>query len=551
MTQKNKTLSVFENTLRLNKCATMDVFKTNNGLTNFKPFKESENIQTAKAFPAVVNKNNTAYLEATEGGTTTTKSYRVAVLFSGGPAPGGHNVIAGLKKIFQGPHCLYGVKAGPKGLLQGDLFVLTDDCVANKFNLGGFDLLGSDRTKIKTEAQFECVKKTVLTYKLNAIVIIGGDDSNTNALFLAEKLAELDCQVIGVPKTIDGDLQVGNLLPISFGFDTACKVYSEMVGNILQDTPSSRKYWHVVKLMGRSASHIALEVGLKTRAQITLISEEVLAQKLTLKSLAQQIADVVIKRSKAGKNYGVILIPEGLIEFIPEYRDLIQRLNDVIAINEKELTALNAADRFSYIVKHLSKDQQQLMQSMPVAVRDCLLMDRDAHGNVQVSQIPTEELVIYYVEDIINKQVPFNTNRHFFGYEGRCAAPSCFDASLTYNLGLCAASLIVAGKTAYMAAISNLTDGGKAYGIPLLDLVHCEKRDGKDTYVIKKALVDLNSPAYQFFKKEQANRDLTDDDFTHPGPIQFFGDKQLTDCIPETVSLNQGYRANCFDLGVH
>eukprot|EP01048_Picozoa_sp_COSAG05_P015838 COSAG05_NODE_1959_length_3783_cov_1.671010_3_plen_505_part_01 len=456
------------------------------------------------------------------------ETQRVAILFSGGPAPGGHNVVAGVKALLPAPHVLYGVKAGPKGLLAGDLFELSDEEIAEKLNLGGFDLLGSDRTKIKTKEQFDQVRKTVQRFSLTGIIVVGGDDSNTNALLLAEQLEDLSCQVIGVPKTIDGDLQVGDLLPISFGFDTASKVYAELVGNILQDTPSSRKYWHVVKLMGRSASHIALEVGLKTRPAVTLISEAVLAKKQRLQDLVAEIAQVIEARAKAGKHYGVILVPEGLIEFIPEYQVLIQQLNRVMARLAARLEASDASQRYDIVYRELDEAGQDLLDAMPANVRDSLLMDRDAHGNVQVSQIPTESLLIHALNRVLAKEVAFKSNTHFFGYEGRCAAPSLFDAALTYNMGLCASALLLNQKSAYMACVSDLTTGGQAYGVSLANLVQEEERGEEKVRVIEKALVTLDSPAYQALEAFEQQRDVTEDDFVHPGPIQFFGDEALT-----------------------
>ncbi|MEK9658230.1 MAG: diphosphate--fructose-6-phosphate 1-phosphotransferase [bacterium] len=538
--------TVFESALLSLRPPTLACFRGQEGVKAC-DFKKDDQQRAGFDFSGSTDKQ--CLLRADVGNGQAKLVQRVAVLFSGGPAPGGHNVIAGLKALLPDPHILYGVKAGPKGLLEGDFLELDDEKVASKLNLGGFDLLGSDRTKIKTEEQFAQVKDVVQRFSLTALVVIGGDDSNTNALLLAEALLPLGCKVIGVPKTIDGDLQVSDLLPISFGFDTAAKVYAELVGNILQDTPSSRKYWHVVKLMGRSASHIALEVGLKTKAPVTVISEAVLANKQRLVDVAQSIADVVKKRAEFGKNYGVILLPEGLIEFIPEYQQLIQNINGVFARLSTSLEGKDEEKRFELIYAALDSDDQDVLDEMPVSVRSALFKDRDSHGNVQVSQIPTEELIIHAVRELLPEAVPFATNTHFFGYEGRCAAPSLFDAALTYNLGLCAASLILAEKTGVMAAISELDSGGVAYGIPLAALVTTECRDGKDVTVIKKALVDLDSPAYQALVTFQNEADPCDDHFVHPGPIQFFGDKTLTHTMPETVRLNQGYDVSEFDMG--
>ncbi len=452
-------------------------------------------------FPKLAIKCKGTVLKAVRSQEPTPSGHRIAVLFSGGPAAGGHNVIAGLKQYLGDTNVLYGVKAGPKGLIQGDLVELTSEMVDSVQNLGGFDLLGSDRTKIKTDEQLKAVKAVVEKFKLNGIVIIGGDDSNTNAAVLAEYLIASNCAVIGVPKTIDGDLQFGSYLPISFGFDTATKIYAELVGNILQDTPSSRKYWHFVKVMGRSASHVALEVALQTKATLTLISEEVAASKLSLSDVVDQIANVVISRAKKGMNYGVVVIPEGLIEVVPEFNQLVHT------------------------------------------------QERDSHGNVKVSQIDTDALLVELTEKRVKELDPtvkFEANRHFFGYEGRCGAPSRFDAAYTYNLGLTAAALIVAGYTGYIVAISNLDRGGLPLAIPLLTMISVEHRDGKDIPVIQKALVTLDSPAFKFFASRRESWAQADV-FCSPGPRQFWGPVAYQ--IPITVALNQGFDELMFRFG--
>ena len=550
--EKKKVVSLFENELQNLSIPKMAIFGTesaikvpffrkNPTLASFSSGQEAE-------FKQIDDAGHTAILEADDTQLDTKHVQRIAVLFSGGPAAGGHNVVAGLKAMLPEPHVLFGVKAGPKGLLAGDLFELSIELVQQKANLGGFDLLGSDRTKIKSDAQFEQVEAVVKRFKLTGLVVVGGDDSNTNALFLADRLLPLGCKVIGVPKTIDGDLQLGAYLPISFGFDTACKVYAELVGNILQDTPSSRKYWHFVKLMGRSASHIALEVALKTQAQYCVISEAVLKEGLTLADLATRIADVIRQRHDAGKNYGVVLIPEGLIEFIPEFRRLISHLNRVMGRLESQCKGLDAQARLTLFQSELDADDVALLNSLPSEVRACLMMDRDSHGNVQVSQIPTELLLIHAVKAALGETLPCHTNQHFFGYEGRCAAPSRFDAAFTFNLGLCAAALLLNEKSGYMAAISDLNSGGKAYGLPLAAMVQKEARGDAEVMVIEKALVDLESPAYLAWQALQAERDVTQDDFLHPGPIQFFGPECLTHSLPKTVCLNQGYSDEHFSF---
>ncbi|MGC8765937.1 MAG: diphosphate--fructose-6-phosphate 1-phosphotransferase [Brevinematia bacterium] len=521
-----------------------------------------------KEFPKTVKETENKILKGTKGNVSASGK-RVAVLFSGGPAAGGHNVIIGLKKILGDNNTLFGVKNGPKGLLEGTLFEIKEEDIKRILNTGGFDFLGTDRTKIKTEEQFQAVKKTVKDYNLNGIVVIGGDDSNTNAAILAEFLYDDGVQVIGVPKTIDGDLQIGDILPISFGFDTATKIYSELVGNILQDTPSSRKYWHFIKLMGRSASHVALEVALQTHPAITLISEEVEAKNMSLSKIVENICEVIIKRAANGINHGVIVIPEGLIEFIPEMKRLISELNDLMGKFGEDISQMfSFEEKKDFIYKKLSADAAKLMASLPDEFERMLLLDRDAHGNLQVSQIPTEKLLLMMVEEKINeikhhpeevkylnidekgieriKKFKFATNNHFFGYEGRCGAPSIFDASYTLNLGLCAGSLILDGKTGYIATVTDFDKGGSVLALPLTGLLNVEKRHGKNEMVIKKGLVEVDSPAFKFFekrRKEWAEKDL----FANPGPRQLWGPTSRQ--IPFTVALNRGYSSLDFNIG--
>ncbi|MDD4527649.1 MAG: diphosphate--fructose-6-phosphate 1-phosphotransferase [Candidatus Margulisbacteria bacterium] len=471
----------------------------------------------------------------------------VAVLFSGGPAAGGHNVVVGLKKILGNSNTLYGIKAGPKGLLKGDLFEVTEKDIASIINTGGFGFLGSDRTKIKTDEQFEMVKSTCKKYALNAIVVIGGDDSNTNAALLAEYLYDMGVQVIGCPKTIDGDLQVGDLLPISFGFDTATKIYAELVGNILQDTPSSRKYWHFIKLMGRSASHVALEVALQTKPAVCLISEEIEAKNMSLDDIINSIAKVVVTRSKKGINYGVVLIPEGIIEFIPEMKTLVAELNEKIAEFSEILANKNREEKRDFIYQKLSATNTKLMASLPDYIEDMLLTERDSHGNLQVSLIPTERLIIEMVHRRVKEMdfdVPFHQQQHFFGYEGRCGAPTLFDATYTYNLGLTAGSLILAGKTGYIASVTSFDTGMTVLGIPLTGLLNVERRHCNDEMVIEKALVKLDSPAFQFFESRREDW-ATQNLFNSPGPMQLWGPSAKQ--MPMTVALNRGYKTLNFD----
>jgi len=537
-----KNNSPFENNIRKIEVPVFKRFQSNGKLAplSFEPtgktLDTNSSAAVAKAFTKVVGANKNQLLSGSKTNNKPAAGKRVAVLFSGGPAAGGHNVVAGLKAILGKNNTLLGVKAGPKGLLEGALFEITDEAVKNILNTGGFDFLGSDRTKIKTDEQFQKVKNVCENNKLDAIVIIGGDDSNTNAAVLAEYLYG-KVQVIGVPKTIDGDLQVGELLPVSFGFDTATKIYSEMVGNILQDTPSSRKYWHFIKLMGRAASHVALEVALQTRPPVCLISEEIAEKRSSLGEIIDSIARTVVGRAKKKINHGVVLIPEGIVEFIPEMNVLISELNDA-------LSHYGQAEA----VSHISAASAQLFRSLPEYIQKMLLAERDAHGNLQVSLIPTERLIIDMVArrvKEIDPDVKFSTLNHFFGYEGRCGAPSLFDAAYTYNLGLIAGSLILDSKTGYMAALTDLDKGGKVLGIPLTGLIHVERRQGKDEMVIEKALVKTDSPAFKFFASRRevwANEDR----FTSPGPRQLWGPTAKQ--VPISVALNQGYKGLEFTI---
>jgi pyrophosphate--fructose-6-phosphate 1-phosphotransferase len=515
--------------------------------------KDSDDVRAQ--FPQTVSASGNIVLASAGPSTAKVQGKRVAVLFSGGPAAGGHNVVCGLKRVLGAGNTLFGVKAGPKGLLKGSLFEITDANVDFILNTGGFDFLGSDRTKIKSDEQFAQVRETCIKHKLDAIVVVGGDDSNTNAAVLAESLfsgVKADgsgVQVIGVPKTIDGDLQIGDLLAISFGFDTATRIYSEMVGNILQDTSSSLKYWHFVKLMGRSASHVALEVALQTKPAITLISEEVAAKKMSLASIIDQIAQVIVERSHKGMNYGVLLAPEGLIEFIPEMNAMIAELNDVLAHHAGEFAALADDAKPAFIGSKLSPDNASLLASLPDYIVKMLLAERDSHGNLQVSLIPTEQLLIDMAKSRVKEldpAVPFAAHNHFLGYEGRCGAPTLFDAAYTYNLGLTAGSLILDGRTGYMATITDLTSGGTPKAIPLAGLLNIERRHGKDEFVIEKALVRMDSPAMQYFasrRDDWAGNDL----FSSPGPRQFWG--PTTHQLPISVALNSGADSLMFKIG--
>ncbi|MEF8714488.1 MAG: diphosphate--fructose-6-phosphate 1-phosphotransferase [Accumulibacter sp.] len=525
-------------------------------------FKNTERILSTKdsdavraQFPQSVAASNNVVLTSSGSSPATVQGKRIAVLFSGGPAAGGHNVVCGLKRVLGAGNTLLGVRAGPKGLLKGSLFEITDANVDFILNTGGFDFLGSDRTKIKSDEQFAQVRETCIKHQLDAIVVVGGDDSNTNAAVLAESLftgVKADgsgVQVIGVPKTIDGDLQIGDLLSISFGFDTATRIYSEMVGNILQDTSSSLKYWHFVKLMGRSASHVALEVALQTKPAITLISEEIAANQESLASIIDRVARVIVERSHRGMNYGVLLAPEGLIEFIPEMNAMIAELNDVLAHHAAEFAAQADDAKPAFVGSRLSSENASLLASLPHYIVNMLLAERDSHGNLQVSLIPTEQLLIDMARQRVREldaNVPFAAHSHFLGYEGRCGAPTLFDAAYTYNLGLTAGSLILDGRTGYMATITGLASGGTPQAIPLAGLLNIERRHGKDEFVIEKALVRMDSPAMQYFvsrREAWAASDL----FASPGPRQFWG--PTTDQLPISVALNSGADALMFRIG--
>ncbi len=514
-----------------------------------------DSASVAASFPNSVKVSGNVVLTSSGANARTEQGKRVAVLFSGGPASGGHNVVCGLKRVLGAGNTLLGVKPGPKGLLQGNFFTITDADVDSIINTGGFDFLGTDRTKIKTDEQFAQVKATCVKHSIDAIVVIGGDDSNTNAAVLAEFLFKdvkadgSGVQVIGVPKTIDGDLQIGDLLPISFGFDTATKIYSEMVGNILQDTRSSLKYWHFIKLMGRSASHVTIEVALQTKAAVTLISEEVAASKQSLAFVVDQIASAVIARSAKGITHGVVLVPEGLIEFIPEMNALIAEINDAMAHNAAEFAETPYDAKADYIERQLSADNARLFASLPGYVVKMMLADRDSHGNLQVSLIPTEQLLVDMVKTRVKQidaKVPFGAHCHFLGYEGRCGAPTLFDAAYTYNLGLTAGSLILDGRSGYMATVTGLTAGGTPQAIPLTGLLNIERRHGHDEFVIEKALVKMDSPAMAFFvarRAEWAAADL----FSSPGPRQLWG--PAADQQPISVALNSGCESLAFRIG--
>ncbi|MGC9513192.1 MAG: diphosphate--fructose-6-phosphate 1-phosphotransferase [Fidelibacterota bacterium] len=475
----------------------------------------------------------------------------VGVILSGGQAPGGHNVISGLfdgLKALNPENRLYGFLGGPGGLVENKYRELTADMINAYRNTGGFDIIGSGRTKLEKEEQFDKGLENLKALGIKALVIIGGDDSNTNAGILAEYYQKIDAgvQVIGCPKTIDGDLK-NEMIEVSFGFDTATKVYSELIGNIARDALSAKKYWHFIKLMGRSASHIALECGLKTRPNITLISEEVEAKGMTLGDIVDEIAGTIAKRAEKGKHFGIVLIPEGLIEFIPEMKALIGELNDVIAHRASELDSKdNPDEKRSLVSSMLTEKAGALYVSLPEDIADQLIMDRDPHGNVQVSRIETEKLLIEMVGEKLKAMKEkgmytgkFSAQNHFFGYEGRCAAPSNFDADYAYALGYTASALIGTGKTGYMSSVRNLTAPASEWiagGVPLTMMMNIERRHGEDKPVIRKALVDLKGKPFQMLKKHR-DQWAVETCYVYPGPIQYFGPEDVTDQRSETLTL--------------
>ncbi len=476
----------------------------------------------------------------------------VGVILSGGQAPGGHNVISGLfdgiKKL-NPANKLYGFILGPGGLVDHKYMELTADIIDEYRNTGGFDIIGSGRTKLEKEDQFEKGYEILKELGIKALVIIGGDDSNTNACVLAEYYAAKNygIQVIGCPKTIDGDLK-NEMIETSFGFDTACKTYSEVIGNIERDCNSARKYWHFIKLMGRSASHIALECALQTQPNICIISEEVEAKNMSLDDIVTYIAQVVADRAAAGNNFGTVLIPEGLIEFIPAMKRLIAELNDFLAANGEEFNSIKRSKQRDYIISKLSPENAAIYASLPEGVARQLSLDRDPHGNVQVSLIETEKLLSEMVGTKLaawkeeGKFVgKFAAQHHFFGYEGRCAAPSNFDADYCYSLGYTASMLIANGKTGYMSSVRNTTAPAAEWiagGVPITMMMNMERRHGEMKPVIQKALVKLDGAPFKAFA---AMRDTwaKETDYVYPGPIQYFGPSEVCDQPTKTLQYEQ------------
>ena len=504
-------------------------------------------------FPNTYGKKEITFVKGEN--TSESKKQVVGVILSGGQAPGGHNVICGLYdalKAADKENVLLGFKGGPSGLIEDD-YVEFDDAFIDAYrNTGGFDIIGSGRTKLETEEQFKIVEQVAAKNGLNAVVIIGGDDSNTNAAVLAEYMAahNTGVQVIGCPKTIDGDLKNEDI-EASFGFDTATKTYSELIGNIERDANSAKKYWHFIKVMGRSASHVALECALETQPNICLIGEEVAAKKMSLAQITSYIADSVEKRGNVGNNFGVAIIPEGIVEFVPEFSKLIAEINELLAGSKtEEFNALPDWDKkYEFIKAGLTAESFAVFDILPQGIKQQLFLERDPHGNVQVSLIESEKLFSEMVKDELAKRKAagsykgkFSAQHHFFGYEGRCAFPSNFDADYCYSLGYNAFMLIQYGYTGYLSKISNISkpaDEWVAGGMPITKMMNMERRNGEDKPVIKKALVELDGKPFKFF---EANRDkwAVETCFTFPGAIQYYGPSEVCDLTTRTLALEKG-----------
>ena len=511
---------------------------------------DQEKIQAL--FPNTYGKNEITFQKGQN--TADAKKQTVGVILSGGQAPGGHNVICGLYdalKATNPDNVLYGFKGGPSGLLEDD-YIVFDDAYINQYrNTGGFDIIGSGRTKLETEEQFAVVADVCKKHGINAIVIIGGDDSNTNAAVLAEYFAahNTGVQVIGCPKTIDGDLKNEDI-ECSFGFDTATKTYSEIIGNIQRDANSAKKYWHFVKVMGRSASHVALECALKTQPNICLVSEEVAAKKMSLSQIADYIADSVATRAAKGMNFGVAIIPEGVVEFVPEFSVLIQEINELLAGSKAdEFNALLTwADKNAFIEKGLTAESMEVFAILPQAIQQQLFLERDPHGNVQVSLIESEKLFSALVADKLAARKAagtykgkFSTLHHFLGYEGRCAFPSNFDSDYCYSLGYNAFMLIQYGYNGYLSKVSNLSAPANEWvagGMPITKMMNIERRHGEDKPVIKKALVELDGAPFKYFE-ERRDTWAVETCYKFPGAIQYYGPTEVCDITTVTLALEQ------------
>ena len=507
----------------------------------------------AELFPNTYGKKEITFVAGTN--TSAPKKQVVGVILSGGQAPGGHNVVCGLYdalKATNPENVLYGFKGGPSGLIEDDYLIFDDDYINQFRNTGGFDIIGSGRTKLETQEQFEIAAKVCKEHGITAIVIIGGDDSNTNAAVLAEYFAahKTGVQVIGCPKTIDGDLKNEDI-ECSFGFDTATKTYSELIGNIERDCNSAKKYWHFIKVMGRSASHVALECALETQPNICLISEEVAEKKMSLAQIADQIADAVAARAAKGLNFGVAIIPEGVVEFVPEFSVLISEINELLAgSNADAFNALGTwADKYAFIEKGLTKESMEVFAILPQSIQQQLFLERDPHGNVQVSLIESEKLFSALVKANLEQRKAAGTYNgkfaalhHFFGYEGRCAFPSNFDADYCYSLGYNAFMLIQYGYNGYLSKIANLSKPAEEWtagGMPITKMMNMERRHGEDKPVIKKALVELDGKPFKYF---EAHRDewAIETAFTYPGAIQYYGPSSVCDLTTRTLALEKG-----------
>ncbi|WP_075878241.1 diphosphate--fructose-6-phosphate 1-phosphotransferase [Merdibacter massiliensis] len=501
-------------------------------------------------FPNTYGEKEITFAKGTN--TAPAKKQVVGVILSGGQAPGGHNVICGLYdalKATNKENVLYGFKNGPIGLIEDNYVIFDDEYIDQYRNTGGFDIIGSGRTKLETNEQFAIVAEVCKKHGITAIVIIGGDDSNTNAAVLAEYFAahNTGVQVIGCPKTIDGDLKNEDI-ECSFGFDTATKTYSEIIGNIERDANSAKKYWHFIKVMGRSASHVALECALETQPNICLISEEVAAKKMSLSQIADYIADSVEKRAAKGMNFGVAIIPEGVVEFVPEFSVLIQEINELLAGSKAD--AFNALptwkDKYEFIENGLTKESMEVFAILPESIQQQLFLERDPHGNVQVSLIESEKLFSALVKDKLEERRKagtyngkFSALHHFLGYEGRCAFPSNFDSDYCYSLGYNACMLIQYGYNGYLSKISNLSKPASEWvagGMPITKMMNIERRHGEDKPVIKKALVELDGKPFKYF---EAHRDewSVETSFVYPGAIQYYGPEEVCDITTKTLAL--------------
>jgi len=511
---------------------------------------DQEKIQAL--FPNTYGKNEITFQKGQN--TAENKKQIVGVILSGGQAPGGHNVVCGLYdalKATNPDNVLYGFKGGPSGLIEDDYLIFDDEYINMFRNTGGFDIIGSGRTKLETEEQFAIVAENCKKHGINALVIIGGDDSNTNAAVLAEYFAAHNSgiQVIGCPKTIDGDLKNEDI-ECSFGFDTATKTYSEIIGNIERDANSAKKYWHFVKVMGRSASHVALECALETQPNICLIGEEVAAKKMSLAQITDYIADSVANRAAKGWNFGVAIIPEGIVEFVPEFSMLIAEINELLAGSKAD--AFNAlttwAEKDAFIQAGLSKEAMDVFRILPDSIQQQLFLERDPHGNVQVSLIESEKLFSQMVAKNLaaRKQAGFYNGKfsplhHFLGYEGRCAFPSNFDADYCYSLGYNACMLIQYGYTGYLSKVSNLSKPAEEWvagGMPITKMMNIERRHGADKPVIRKALVELDGAPFKFFaehREQWANETC----FVYPGAIQYYGPSEVCDITTKTLALEK------------